>query len=722
MSIYKFPPYKKTELLCNHLNMGGSNPTGESIEITSRYLERGGKPWIGVMGEYHFTRDKRENWYRELCKMKAGGITVVATYIFWIYHEEIEGEYDFTGDRDVKFFLEAASRAGLDVLLRIGPWAHGECRNGGFPDWLLQKEYSLRDTNEAYMAQVRIWYEKIYEQVKGFFYQDGGPIIGIQIENEFVDNADYLFALKRLAQEIGFQVPLYTVTGWNSKYGAKIPVDDVLPVFGAYPEAPWAGHTHKLPLSVHYVFQSMRNDSAIGEDLIGMTDEDGWRLPYERYPYVTCELGGGMQVTHHRRPVISGIDVYAISLCKLGSGNNLPGYYMYHGGTNKIGRLSTLNESKATGYPNDYTILSYDFQAPLSQYGEIREQYRMLNLLHLFINDFGELLAPMELVEPEKKVVPEDLKSLRYVMRTDGESGFVFVNHYQRLAHLSDVERVTIEALGNTFPEIAVRGDISFFLPVNMELSGNLLKAATAQPLCRVGNTYFFVAVPGIVTEYCFADGLSGNKEKRLWKETESTGENRFVVEKGREHVISVNNIKIVTLTWQEALYARKLSGKLYLGECCDLYEMDGEICAVRSNDCDEKSIKDASHSLFYRCWTEDGWEKHCLQAEDNCTKVRVENIPQAPFEPEYREELQLGGPRALTWKKITVSAPEGFIEFPEICDASQIYADGQLVADNFYYGKPWRVPAKLLCGKECYLVLSEWKDDFYREFESEIR
>ena len=80
MSTYKFPPYEKTELLRNHLNMGGSNPAGERIEVNSRYLERGGKPWIGVMGEYHFTRDKRENWYRELCKMKAGGITVVATY------------------------------------------------------------------------------------------------------------------------------------------------------------------------------------------------------------------------------------------------------------------------------------------------------------------------------------------------------------------------------------------------------------------------------------------------------------------------------------------------------------------------------------------------------------------------------------------------------------------------------------------------------------------
>ena len=182
--------------------------------------------------------------------------------------------------------------------------------------------------------------------------------------------------------------------------------------------------------------------------------------------------------------------------------------------------------------------------------------------------------------------------------------------------------------------------------------------------------------------------------------------------------MLTVNHIKIVTLTWQEALYARKLSGKLYLGECCDLYETDGKIGAVRSGMADEGSMGGANHNLVYRCWTEDGWEKHSLSSEENCAEVRSEEVPEAPFVPEYREELQLGGPRTLTWKKITVSAPEGFAEFPEVCDTAQIYADGKLIADNFYYGKSWRVPAKLLFGKECYLVVSEWKDDFYREFE----
>lgn len=687
--VYQFKNYQKSEILTNHLHMGGENPNGKRIDVTSLYFIRDGKPWIGVMGEYHFVRDNRENWYRELCKMKAGGITVAATYLFWIYHEEAEGKFDFTGDRDIRQFISDAQRAGLDVTIRIGPWAHGECRNGGFPDWLLHKPYKLRDNNSEYMAKVRIWYEKIYEQVQGLFYADGGNIIGIQFENELVDNAEHLLALKELALNIGFQAPIYTVTGWNSAYGAKIPVDDVVPVFGAYPEAPWAESIEPLPLSIHYAFNKNRNDSAIGEDLISEVDEDGWHLPYERYPFATCELGGGMQVTHHRRPLINGMDIYALSLVKLGSGNNLVGYYMYKGGTNKIGSLSTLNESKATGYPNDYSILSYDFQAPISEYGEIREQYRLINMLHMFINDFGNILAPMEAVESKTNITAADISaydvsSLRYCMRTDGNGGFVFINHYQRSAKMEDIHNVVIDTGKVQFPPVDICGDVGFFLPFYMDLSGNLLEYATAQPLCQMDNTYFFAAIDGIEAEYKFVDG-SGFHQKP-------------------DSILQRNGIQIVTLSWSRAKYARKLSSALYIGYNCDLYEYDNKICSVQDGD------------FAYDKWNGSAFEHVIMQQEWKQADVTFESVDE-PFVPPYADELNIGGERKRIWKKVSVSNNTGFIEIQDRYDVAQIYADGELVADNFYYGKSWRIPARMLYGKVCYLVMSEMKDDFYRDF-----
>ena len=669
--IYKFKEFKDEPLLINHLNMGGKNPKGEEINVTSRYFTRNGKPWIGVMGEFHFSRYSRENWHRELAKMKAGGITIVSTYLFWIYHEEIEGKMDFGGDNDIRAFIEECKDVGLDVVIRIGPWAHGECRNGGFPDWLLKKDYKLRDNNEEYLAVVKKWYQSIYNEVKGLFYKDGGNIIAVQIENEFVDNAEHLAKLKEIAVECGFIAPIYTVTGWNSASGAKIPVDEVVPVFGGYCEAPWENHMNRLSPSPHYFFNRMRNDSAIGTDLIAKTQSDGWQLPYERYPFATCELGGGIEVTHHRRPIIKPMDIYAVSLVKLGDGNNLVGYYMYHGGTNKIGELSTFNETKATGYPNDYPILSYDFQAPLSEYGEVREQYGLLNMLHMFVNDFGEEFAPMIAVDSANSVAADDTNSLRYGMRTNGKSGFVFVNHYQRLTELADIENAVISAENVEFPPIDVKGEVSFFMPFNMKMGDSVLEYATAQPLCKCDDTYFFAEIPNIKAEYKFSKGSAN----------------------------------IVTVPFENAKYMRKLNGTVYIGGGCNLYEENGQIHSVEDGE--------------YICqkWNESEFETLKIGQSAKQSNVEITGVENAPFEPKYKEELCIGGERELTWKKINVDGRYGFAEIDYVGDVAQIYADGELVADDYYYGKTWRVPCKLLYGKECYMVISEMKDDFYKEF-----
>ena len=428
---------------------------------------------------------------------------------------------------------------------------------------------------------------------------------------------------------------------------------------------------NRLSPSPHYFFNRMRNDSAIGTDLIAKTQSDGWQLPYERYPFATCELGGGIEVTHHRRPIIKPMDIYAVSLVKLGDGNNLVGYYMYHGGTNKIGEMSTFNETKATGYPNDYPVLSYDFQAPLSEYGEVREQYGLLNMLHMFVNDFGEEFAQMIAVDSENTVAVDDTNSLRYGMRTNGKSGFVFVNHYQRLTELADIENAVISAENVEFPPIDVKGEVSFFMPFNMKMGDSVLEYATAQPLCKCDDTYFFAEIPNIKAEYKFSKGSAN----------------------------------IVTVPFENAKYMRKLNGTVYIGGGCNLYEENGPIHSVEDGE--------------YICQKWNGSEFETLKIGQSAKQSNVEitGVENAPFEPKYKEELCIGGERELTWKKIYVDGRYGFAEIDYVGDVAQIYADGELVADDYYYGKTWRVPCKLLYGKECYMVISEMKDDFYKEF-----
>lgn len=669
--IYQFKEYQKSQIKRNHLNMGGSSLAGDTIEVNSLYLQKNGKPWIGVMGEYHFSRDKREHWHEELCKMKAGGVNVISSYLFWNYHEEEEGIFDFSGNHDIRAFIEECKSLGLDFVLRFGPWSHGEARNGGLPDWLIEKPYPLRTVNEGFMNQVRIYWTKIYEQIDGLFYDQGGNIIAIQIENECVDDANYIATLKQMALKIGFRAPVYTATGWNRPDGARLPLKEVLPVFGGYVEYPWEEHRNRLPASMHFFFQPMRNETAVAENLEEKAEYPDTlispvgRMPYEDYPFATCEMGGGIESTHHRRSIIDPMDVYTASLVKLGCGNNLIGYYMYHGGQHKLGKYHALNEDKQCGYPNDYPTISYDFQAPISEFGEIREHYRLLNFLNLFVTDFGEQLAPMEYVAAENKVERTDCTSLRYSMRTDGTSGFVFVNHHQRHTPIADVKDVVIDTGIVEFSKFDVCGDICFFFPFMMDLDGTILKYATAQPLCKVDKTYYFIEIPGIIASFTFLDG------------------SMIKPQAGDFSGIQKDNATIVLLSFEQAKFARKLNGKLYLGNGQDLYWDGNTVVALPP----EKTI-----TLF----------------REECAE---------PFTVKYDYELAIGGARKKTWYKLSVQSAEGFVEIFDVCDAAQLYSDGALVADEFYHGSCWRIPAKFIYEKEAYLVTTELRDDFYREF-----
>ena len=459
----------------------------------------------------------------------------------------------------------------------------------------------------------------------------------------------------------------------------------MLPVFGAYVDAPWAETTQALPPSPHFVFDAARNDAAIGMDQIAAAPQDGWLLPYDRYPFATCELGCGLQPTHHRRVIVSPQDAYALSLVKLGSGNNLVGYYMYHGGINKIGRHSTLNESRASGYPNDCSILSYFEHTAISPYGETGDTYRLLNLLHLFVRDFGSLLAPLPYVPSPEKPTPDNTAALRYAMRSDGTRGFVFVNQYQRLRCMQRVEDVRFDTGAVCFPPLTVPGGASFILPFGLELCGETLTYATAQPICRDGNTIFFAALDGIEPCYCFGS--------TAYRPTALPDTHRF------------GDLCIVTLPFAQALYLRKLNGQVVLGGGCDVYTADNQIHAVQPG------------NFAYSVWNGTRFVQHSEQKPFSPADLQAEPLDTLPFLPPYRQELQLGTSRNITCKRLTVTTPEGFVEIPDICDTAQIYADGVLVADEYYCGVPWRIPARLLYGRDCYLFISEWKDDIYCEF-----
>ncbi|HLK56346.1 MAG TPA: beta-galactosidase, partial [Chthonomonadaceae bacterium] len=197
------------------LHMGAARrPDGQTLTADSRSLLKNGRPWLPVMGEFHYARYPESEWRNELLKMKLGGLDIAASYVFWIHHEEEEGHWDWSGRRSLRDYLRACADAGLYAVVRCGPWCHGEVRNGGFPDWLQRKGVRLRSDDPGYLAEVRRFYAQIAAQLQGLLWKDGGPVIGIQCENEYGGRAEHLLTLKRLAREAGLDTPLYTRTGW----------------------------------------------------------------------------------------------------------------------------------------------------------------------------------------------------------------------------------------------------------------------------------------------------------------------------------------------------------------------------------------------------------------------------------------------------------------------------------------------------------------------------
>lgn len=490
-----------------------TSPSGQTFTLNSVYYMKNGKPWYPVSGEMHYPRVPRDEWEESLLKMKASGVTVIATYVFWNIHEEAEGQYDWKENKDLRRFIELCRKHDLHVWLRIGPWCHGEARYGGFPDWLVSIEGGTRKDNPVYLKYVQRFFNEIGQQTKGLYFKDEGPIIGVQIENEYAFNnrsrLKHLLNLKRIAMEAGIDTPYYTATGWPQ---GDLKQTELIPVWGGYPEAPWDSRVTELPLSRNYLFGSWANDPAVGADLLGK--QESATTQELQYPYSTAEMGGGNQITYHRRPIIASKDIVAQSYVKVGSGANMMGYYMYHGGSNPIGKYTTFQESRATKYPNDYPIISYDFYAPIREYGQLHESYHGLRVLHTFLNDFGASIAPTSPVFPAgNSSHPEDNETLRISVRSQENSGYIFINNYQRLLAMKEQKGIclciqTLDGETLKFPSLDIASDEQLIMPFNMDIDGHRLKYATVQPFCILQNkvpTYVFFSHPNTISELSFS-------------------------------------------------------------------------------------------------------------------------------------------------------------------------------------------------------------------------
>ena len=626
---------KKTILLCAMLLACGVAMAQPEVRWDRHSLIIDGHRVVPVMGEVHYSRIPEGEWRQEVKKMKEGGVTMIATYVFWNHVEEEEGIFRWDGQRNLRHFLEICKEEKMPVILRMGPFCHGEVRNGGIPDWLFAKGCRLREANSVFLGFAEKLYRQIFTQVQGLQWKDGGPVIAAQFDNEYRGRGEYLMALKQIAQKIGFDLPFYTRTGWP-ELRTPVPYGEMLPLYGDYADGFWdkditegCGNYYKA-----FNFKAFRSSTAIGTDLLGKQDAK-LNKGDEQYPYFTCELGGGMATAYHRRPYVYPEDAYSMALVKLGSGSNLLGYYMYHGGTNPDGVLHTLNEVQTSPGTanNDLPVCTYDFQAPLGEFGQPYPQYYMLRPLHLFMQDFGETIAPMDASFP----APQDLKrgqdeALRWAVRSQGDSGFIFINNYERFQQLT-AKRQQLTACGVTLPRLTVPTGCMAFFPVN--IAG--IRYATAQLVARRDGKLYLMKIPGIPTTIALQSGKTLKNVKA----------------KGTETPVYAN---IYLLTRQQA-------ERLFLRE--------------------KETVN--SEQLIVKC------EKVKDAGPLRIVKKGKAKVAEAPAEQDWNHAAVYRIP-------LTHLQPTSLLRICYRGDCARLYADGKLVADNFYYGRPflyglWRLP-----------------------------
>lgn len=715
--------------ISGHLGLGTTKtPDGQTIDADSQCLYLNNKPWTPVMGEFHYTRYPKEEWRDELLKMKAGGINLVATYVFWIHHEEEQGKFDWSGRRSLRDFLLLCKELDLYALVRMGPWCHGEVRNGGFPDWVQnadfwanQKSFKNRTDRPEFMKLVEPLYKEIADQMKGLLWKDGGPVIGVQHDNES-PNVPYLLALKKLARDNGVDVPFYTMTGWNR---AAAPEQDIIPLFGAYADGFWSNK--KLNFRKAFFFGPTRDDGDMGalDGRIGnLNPERNKKL--QRFPYLCCEIGGGMPSSYDNRIYVTPEDTATISLIRLGNGNNMPGYYMYHGGINPEGKLTTLNESKATGYPNNMPVKDYDFGAPLGNCGQIRQSYHLLRQQHLFLQDFGDKLAPMRGIFPEVQPTDfDDVSTVRWSVRSDGQSGFLFFSNHQRYLPLPAKENVQFAV--NTkdgllhIPQKPITLPAGSFgiLPFNMDFGGVIVKYATAQPICSLESDgqqwFFFTAIDGIKPEFVLDD-------KQIKNIRPGTGI-AF-----RHKNSSGQVVNFIVLTPEQGKHLWKMpvgasrEARIILSENVILPQPNG---FFQIDTLGDSAVEFAifPQALFV---TEYYHKAEVKRSHDGIFhRFKITPKENSPAEILYKQEKQAVSDKPASpmqddaWKNAAVFR----IEFPDIADdnefllrvhytgdVARLYSDGRLVIDNFYNGRPfdialWRLTPEQIKSLEIHIM-----------------
>ncbi len=307
-----------------------------SFVAADKTFELNGKPFVVKAAELHYPRIPRPYWEHRIKMCKALGMNTICLYVFWNIHEQQEGVYDFSGNNDVAEFCRLCQKNGMYVIVRPGPYVCAEWEMGGLPWWLLKKkDIKLREGDPYFLERVKLFEQKVGEQLAGLTIQKGGPIIMVQVENEYGSYGEdkaYVSAIRDIVRSSGFSDVALFQCDWSSNF-TKNGLDDLI----------W---TMNFGTGAD-VEREFRPLSELRPSAPQMCSEfwSGW---FDKW--------GARHETRPADDMVAGID----TMLNRGVSFSL---YMTHGGTS-FGHWAGAN---SPGFQPDVT--SYDYDAPINEQG-----------------------------------------------------------------------------------------------------------------------------------------------------------------------------------------------------------------------------------------------------------------------------------------------------------------------------------------------------------------
>ncbi|MBO5959723.1 MAG: beta-galactosidase, partial [Lentisphaeria bacterium] len=323
------------------------------VEFKNRSIIIDGKPVQIISGAMHYFRIPREYWRDRMEKAVQLGMNCIETYMCWNLHEREEGSFDFSGMLDFEAYIRLAAELGLYVIVRPGPFICAEWDNGGFPCWLMNKQgIRYRRMNVPYIDALTKYMNVILPRLKALQYDDGGPVIAMQIENEYgsySSDREYLEHLRNLYLNAGVTVPLFTADGvalWADAANLDLCIR--------------GGKIKDTHVCLNFGSRAL-DSFDIGRDLC--PDDPPFCMEFWCGWFDAWGCG-----QHHTRSAESTAEELEDMLSAGASVN----FYMYHGGTNFEFTAGANGTSNADYAPD---VTSYDYDALLDEAGDPTEKY-----------------------------------------------------------------------------------------------------------------------------------------------------------------------------------------------------------------------------------------------------------------------------------------------------------------------------------------------------------